>query len=349
MNLKELSSLLGLSQTTVSRALNGYSDVKASTRARVVAAAKEHNYLPNSRAQALATGRAMSIGHVIPRTAQHELVNTIFADFIAGASEAYAARGYDLRMVTVKDVDEFATYERLANTGAVDGFMLHGPTRDDKRIQLLNDLKVPFILHGRSSDCNQPYSWLDVNNRSAFKRAVDLLLDLGHTRVALLNGDENMDFAIRRREGFTLAHEQRGLEIDPSLMHSNEMSEPYGFETTRQLMALDAPPTAIVASALIPALGIQRAAHELGLKIGRDLSVICFDDALSYFPNGSGAPLFTATRSSVRDAGRRCGTLLIDRIEAADDTPVVTELWEAELVIGGSTGPNLAGMPRREA
>jgi LacI family transcriptional regulator len=238
MNLKQLSDLLGLSQTTVSRALNGYSDVKASTRARVIAAAKEHNYLPNSRAKALATGRAMSIGHVIPRTARHELVNAIFADFIAGASEAYSARGYDLRMVTVKDVDEFATYERLANTGAVDGFMLHGPTRDDKRIQLLNDLKVPFILHGRSSDCNQPYSWLDVNNRSAFKRAVDLLLDLGHTRVALLNGDENMDFAIRRREGFTLAHEQRGLEIDPSLMHSNEMSEPYGFETTRQLMAL---------------------------------------------------------------------------------------------------------------
>lgn len=66
MNLKQLSDLLGLSQTTVSRALNGYSDVKASTRARVIAAAKEHNYLPNSRAKALATGRAMSIGHVIP-------------------------------------------------------------------------------------------------------------------------------------------------------------------------------------------------------------------------------------------------------------------------------------------
>lgn len=341
MNLKELAGLLGLSQTTVSRALNGYADVKVSTRARVIAAAKEHNYLPNSRATALATGRAMSIGHVIPRTTRHELVNTIFADFIAGASEAYSERGYDLRMVTVNDEDEFTTYERLANNGAVDGFVLHGPSRDDKRIRLLNDLKVPFIVHGRSSDCDLPYSWLDVNNRSAFKRATDLLLDLGHTRVALLNGDENMDFAIRRREGFTLAHEQRSLKVDTALIHSNEMSEPYGFETTRQLMALNEPPTAILTSALIPALGVQRAAHELGLKIGRDLSVICFDDALSYFPNGSGAPLFTATRSSVRNAGLRCGTLLIDQIEATGDAPVITELWEAELVVGGSTGPNL--------
>ena len=135
MNLKQLSDLLGLSQTTVSRALNGYSDVKASTRARVIAAAKEHNYLPNSRAKALATGRAMSIGHVIPRTARHELVNAIFADFIAGAGEAYSERGYDLRMVTVEDADEFATYERLASKSEVEGYIQDDPARREKSVR----------------------------------------------------------------------------------------------------------------------------------------------------------------------------------------------------------------------
>ena len=85
MKLKELSELLNLSQTTVSRALNGYPEVSEATRRRVQAAAKAHGYRPNIRARSLATGRAMAIGHVIPVTAQHEMVNPVFTDFLAGA------------------------------------------------------------------------------------------------------------------------------------------------------------------------------------------------------------------------------------------------------------------------
>ena len=87
MNLKELARTLGLSQTTVSRALNGYPEVAEATRRRVLRAAREHNYLPNARAKGLATGRAMAVGHVIPVSSRHEIVNPIFADFIAGAGE----------------------------------------------------------------------------------------------------------------------------------------------------------------------------------------------------------------------------------------------------------------------
>ena len=83
MNLKELATNLGLSPTTVSRALNGYPEVNEATRERVVAAAKRHNYLPNTRAIRLATGRAMAVGHVIPISTKHEIVNPVFADFIA--------------------------------------------------------------------------------------------------------------------------------------------------------------------------------------------------------------------------------------------------------------------------
>ena len=87
MNLKQLAESLGVSQTTVSRALNGYPEVSEKTRARIVAAAKAHNYSPSTRAKSLATGRAMAIGHVIPISNNSEIVNPIFADFIAGAGE----------------------------------------------------------------------------------------------------------------------------------------------------------------------------------------------------------------------------------------------------------------------
>ena len=92
MNLKELSSILGLSQTTVSRALNDYPEVSEATRRRVKEFARKHNYSPNTRAKGLATGRSMAIGHVIPISTQHEIVNPVFADFIAGAGEVYSSK-----------------------------------------------------------------------------------------------------------------------------------------------------------------------------------------------------------------------------------------------------------------
>ena len=102
MNLKELSRELGLSPTTVSRALNGYPEVSEATRRRVVEAAGRLNYRPNMRARSLATGRAMAIGHVIPLSSRHEMMNPIFADFIAGAGEIYARNGYDMLLSIVQ-------------------------------------------------------------------------------------------------------------------------------------------------------------------------------------------------------------------------------------------------------
>ena len=98
MNLKDLSELLGVSQTTVSRALNGYPEVSEKTRARVLEAAEKHGYRPDSRARSLATGRAMAVGLVIPVSSRHERVNPIFADFVAGAGDILSAQGYDIML-----------------------------------------------------------------------------------------------------------------------------------------------------------------------------------------------------------------------------------------------------------
>ena len=111
MNLREFSEKLGLSQTTVSRALNGYPEVSEATRKRVQDAAIAHGYHPNQRAKSLATGRSMQIGHVIPVSIQHEMMNVVFADFIAGAGEVYGRNGYDMLMSVVSDDDEVKAYE----------------------------------------------------------------------------------------------------------------------------------------------------------------------------------------------------------------------------------------------
>ena len=338
MNLKELSEILGLSQTTVSRALNGFPEVKEQTRLRVQEAARAHGYRPSTTARGLALGRAMAIGHVIPVSTQHEMMNPIFADFIAGAGESYAKAGYDMIVSLVPDDAENAAYRTLAQRRRVDGIVLHGPRTADTRIRLLQDLKLPFVVHGRAGSETDGYSWVDVNNRRAFERATELLLNLGHRRIALVNGLENMDFAQRRRSGFERALAQHGLSPNPAWMSSDEMTEHYGFETAARLLASDTPPTAFLVASMISAIGVRRAISRAGLSMGRDVSVITHDDELSYLGNGGDVPIFTATRSSVREAGRLAGAMLIDLINDPGRTPR-QHLLEAQVVLGTSTGP----------
>lgn len=338
MNLKELSELLGLSQTTVSRALNGYPEVSAKTRLRVQEAAERHNYAPNTRAKGLATGRAMVIGYVISSSSQHEMMNPIFGDFVAGAAKRYAEQGYGMLFTNVDDGKEEDAYRSILRKGNVDGLVVQGPAVNDSRIELLNELGMPFVVHGRSSQVTAPYSWVDVNNARAFQRATEFLTDLGHRRIAMINGRRSMDFAMRREQGYLTALEAAGIPPDPTLISSDDMTEVFGHHQTRDMLAQDNPPTAILSSSMITAIGVRRAIEEAGLKMGKDVSVITHDDELSYLKNGQDVPIFTATRSSVRQAGEILADLLMDRINKPD-APHRSHLLEADLVVGRSTGP----------
>lgn len=338
MNLKELASALGLSPTTVSRALNGYPEVNEDTRRRVQEAAIRHNYRPNVRAKSLATGRAMAIGHVIPISTKHEMVNPIFADFIAGAGETYSRAGYEMILSVVSDADEARAYREMHARGSVDGVIVHGPRAADPRIAMLQEIGLPFVVHGRATGANEGYCWLDINNRRAFQRATEFLLDLGHRRIGFINGLERMDFALRRRTGYLAALAARGLNEDPALMVSGEMTEGYGYRSARAMLARPDPPTAFLVSSMITAIGLRRAASDAGLLLGRDVSVITHDDELSYLRNGEAVPLFTATRSSVREAGRLAAEMLLDVIADPDGAPR-QRLLEADLIMGQSTGP----------
>ena len=338
MTLKELARRLGLSPTTVSRALNGYPEVAEATRWRVMEAARKLNYRANTRAKGLATGRAQAIGHVIPVTAQHEMVNPVFADFIAGAGESYARAGYDMVISAVADDDEAQAYRDMVGRGTVDGIIVHAPRHRDPRIPLLQDLGVPFVVHGRASGIDAPYSWLDINNRRGFARATQALLDLGHRRIALINGPEDMDFARRRRAGYLEALAARGLQADPALMAADEMTETNGYRALRRMLDMAAPPSAVLVSSMLLAIGVRHALWDAGLDLARDVSVITHDDDLSYMKNGDQLPLFTATRSSVRDAGRLCADMVLDLVADPGRGPL-TRLLEVDLILGRSTGP----------
>ncbi|MEL7272601.1 MAG: substrate-binding domain-containing protein [Pseudomonadota bacterium] len=338
-NLKQLAEHLGLSQTTVSRALNGFPEVSEKTRLRVQEAARAFNYRPSPSAANLATGRAWAIGHVVPLS-EHRMINPHFSDFLAGASEVYARCGYDLVLRAATPEDEMDVYRDFAERRRVDGVVLHGPYVNDTRVSLLQEIGLPFVVHGRTNgvegEGSWDHSWLDVDNRQAFYQATRHLLDQGHRRIALLNGMEAMNFAYLRQEGYKQALKDGGVALETDLVTNADMTEPYGFEATQRLLALDTPPTAHLHASILSAMGGLRALQQAGLEAGRDVAVMTFDDCLSFLDSGNEKDIFlTAMRSSIFEAGQAVAEMLMRQIAKPNAGPEQV-LWEANFVAGHS-------------
>jgi len=337
MNLKQLAKHLNLSQTTVSRALNGYPEVNAETRRRVDEAARRVGYKPNPHAMRLATGRSHVIGHVLPSD-RMLLIDPHFSDFIAGAGDVYSANGFDVMLHVGGSEDEQTVYRRYAQSGAVDGVVVMGPRLNDWRIELLTELDLPFIVHGRAGDAEDGYAWLDIDNRGAFRQATKLLTDLGHRRIGLINGNEAITFATHRRQGYEDSLRAAGIGADPSIMTSDAMTEENGYRQTKHLLTSENRPSALLFSSMLFISGAMRAAYELGLHIGSDISLIAHDDGLPFLNAEGLVPSLTTVRSSIRAAGSRVAELLIEMINNPQGEQP-HELWNVDLIVRGSTGP----------
>jgi LacI family transcriptional regulator len=338
VNLKELSEHLGLSQTTVSRALNGFPEVGEVTRKRVVEAAEQFQYRPNSSARKLATGRAGAIGIVIS-SERNLLLDPIFTDFLAGVASRSAQVDTDV-LVSSSLGDEAGTYRRLARVRSVDAVVLSTPTVDDSRIALLQRLGMPFVVHGRSLT-SLPYAHLDIDNEAAFFQATSLLGDLGHRRIGLINESVNFTFAMHRSRGWRHALAERGLPVLPELECSSRMTEENGYRMARGLFDLAEPPTALLCSSIFSALGAMRAARDTGRVVGKDLSLIAHDDGLAAIRPETLTPPLTTTFSSIHAAGIRIAEIG-QAIAKGADPGTLTEVWPVDLVFRGSTVPPIS-------
>ncbi|WP_027685961.1 LacI family DNA-binding transcriptional regulator [Rhizobium leguminosarum] len=337
MNLKQLSELLGLSQTTVSRALNGYPEVNEATRERVLQAVKETGYRPNKAAQRLATGKAGSIGLVMPTAPGHQS-DVHFGEFLAGLGEEAVRHDFHFVIMPADPDDEVAALRRLAISGNVDALFVAYMRGHDPRLAMLKSLSMPYVVHGRSFGSEPDYPYLDIDNEGAFYDATRLLLQLGHKRFALMNGPMHLDFSIRRKNGVISALAERGLTLDEGCMSHALMTDEQGLLAMEHFLQLPERPTAILCSSTVLALGAIRAVNQAGLRLGEDISLIAHDDVLPLLkPESFSVPL-TTTRSSLRAAGVRIAQRLIGTVKQAGPFPD-QELWKTELIVRASTGP----------
>ena len=178
MNLKSLALKLGMSKTTVSRALNGYPEVNAATRERVLAAAKEAGYEANPMARSLAVGRTNVFGIIYPLLPS-DLGDPMFLGVVGGMSAALEKSKMNLIIAPVSQQNELPSYEQMVRGKRVDGLVVSRTLVHDERIAYLIKQGFPFVAHGRT-ELKQPYAWFDYDNEAGIAIACDTLLAHGH-------------------------------------------------------------------------------------------------------------------------------------------------------------------------
>jgi LacI family transcriptional regulator len=327
VSLSRIARALGLSVTTVSRALAGYHDVADATRARVQEEARRIHYHPNATARRLRSGRSDSVGVVLP-AGPGQFDDPFFLRMLSSIGPALEAAGLDLIVTTARPgADEMRAYRRLVETRKVDGLLLARTRRHDERIAWLLDRGFPFVAHGRSEE-PRPFAYVDIDGEAAFRAATLRLLAFGHTDIGLINALPAYMFAHYRQRGW------RGALGSPGPLREVEPTEENGFRAMQDLLAAERP-TAVLCSTDRIAVGALHALAATGLRAGRDVSLIGYDDLpLATYTD----PPLTTIAQPIERAAQRMVAMLIARMGGAPAVGL-QEVWQARLVARQSDGP----------
>jgi LacI family transcriptional regulator len=334
ITLKDLAARLGLSITTVSRALAGYGDVAEATRQRVLRAAEEMGYVPDVTARRLQKGRTDTLGFVIP-THGPRFSDPFFSELLSGIGNEAAQQNFDL-LVSTRSPDtpeEETSYRRMVEGRLVDGLLVVRTRVKDRRIAYLSGIGFPFVAFGRS-DLDVDYAYVDENGCRGTEMVTQHLMELGHRRLAFISAPEGLMFCHSRRAGLDAALQRNDLSLPPEYIVVGDLTQQGGFAAMNELLDLSPPPTAVVACNDLMALGAISAAQKRGLSVGRDMAITGFDDIP---PAEHSHPSLTTVRQPIYDIGRRICDMLI-RLVRGEELHERHVLLQPALIIRESSG-----------
>ncbi len=217
ITIDDIARALGISKTTVSRAISGKGRVGDDTKARVMDYIEEHNYRPNMTARGLAQQKTYNIGVVWPD--DYNAVDLpFFQRCMIGMSEITSAYGYDI-LVTLVTGEDFSGLKRIIANHKVDGIILTRTLVDDYQARFLKESRIPFVTVGSSRE--DDIVCIDNDNFSACRELTSILIAKGLKRLALIGGSRDHIITGIRYDGFMAAFKDAGITPDSSLIYLN--------------------------------------------------------------------------------------------------------------------------------
>ena len=342
MSLRYIAASLGLSVTTVSRALAGYSDVAEETRRRVKAEAERIGYVPNAIARRLQKGRTDAIGVVAP-AGPDAISDAYLYKAIVGAWGRLFEFDRDLVLLPSSaedgsDGSEARMLRRAVEERRVDGVILLRTQSDDWRIPYLRAANFPFVVFGACHEDTPDITAIGVDDAGVVEEVLDRLAGFGHRRIALVVPDGDFAFAASRVDLFVRHAVNHDVDVR---VVSAVFSEDGGRTVTARILAMADRPTAIIYFANRMALGGLRAISDSILVPGRHVSVLSYGDNPNLVYS---SPPVTAVRAPVDEMVRHAVDVLIGEIEGKPIEPI--RRWPLVLVRRQSDGP-LVTIPDR--
>jgi DNA-binding LacI/PurR family transcriptional regulator len=334
--ITDVARLSGLSTGAVSYALNGRPGVSEATRARVRGVADEIGFRPHRAARALKGAPALAVGMGLSRPARVLGLEPFFMELISGIEAELASQSYALLLQVVPDHPaEVETYQRWWGERRVDGVIVVDLTEDDIRVGALDRDEVPTVLIGGPEGTGGlAHVWSD--DEHAVEQIVGYLCSLGHRRVARVSGPAALMHTRRRDAAFRTTGARAGFTQRQPVR--TDYTAEQSARATRRLLRQVSAPTAIVYDNDVMALAGLATAHEMGLRVPDDVSLVAWDDSpLTRLVH----PAFTAISRDITAYGRLAASALL-RVLAGEE---VGGAWggPCALTVRGTTGP----APRR--
>jgi LacI family transcriptional regulator len=316
--IHDVAKAAGVSITTVSRALNGHSDVNEKTRQRITRLAKELGYHPNTAARNLRDKRTNTIAFA-PRLPARSDSRLFYREFIGLLTFDCFQHNLSL-LVTLPypTQNEVEMYKELVGTERVDAIIVASIQPEDPRIPLLRKSGIPFLAFGRQLDeTDLSYPFVDVDGRTGMRQLVNYLLAQGHRRIAYLSDFQQSSFIYYRQMGYQEALRAHAIEEDPELSIIGLLSQSDTTQALTRMFALpvERAPTAVVTSNNQIALYVLAALRTLGRSAGKgadQIAVASFDD-LSFAAYID--PPLTTVRQPLEEVSKLLLALLVSIIK----------------------------------
>jgi DNA-binding LacI/PurR family transcriptional regulator len=328
MNIKEVAKLAKVSTATVSRTINGSSKVSARTAERVQKAIKELNFYPNTHARTLVSGRSRIIGLIIS-----DITNPFFPELVKHFEDQAVQKGLE---VIIANTDykpkRMAECVRRMLERKVDGAAIMTSEADPSLLTELTRRDIPMVFMDTGTNTARSANII-IDYGQGIQEALQHLFSLKHKRIGFISGPLSLQSARRRLDAFVSGMQARGLQADQELIEKGDHRIEGGISAMRNLLRLKEPPTAVIASNDLTAIGALGTIHDAGLEVPKDISLIGFDDI--FFARLTQPPLTTVLLSRSQLAITALAAL--DRLIRKESAVTADYMLSTHLVTRGST------------
>lgn len=335
-NISDVARLAGVSKGTVSNVFTQKRPVRKEVAARVLQVAQELNFKPNYFARTLSIKKTNIIGLSIP--AEKTKFSQFHLSLINGVLQGCYEHGYRLLVNTL--ASDYRQASKYVTTNPVDGEIFLDPEEKDARLEQHLNSDPPIVVVGRPPEpFRSKLCYVDNDNEATAARVTEYLIELGHQDILFLNAAKERTVSADRQRGYENALSRAGIRLKPQLHVFKDLVTPsvdYGYQSIKDSIENHISFSAVITDTDKVALGVYRAASELGLTIPSDLSVFAFSDDSVFAPEFH--PPLSGVSLNAEKLGRAAVELLMQRIHD-DSSSCVNEMVPSTLVIRDSCRP----------